>query len=189
MKKPEQDQDMKAQKLEIRFAQNVNPNARAVYNYNGIEGRFVPLQVTRIINLLSNPNILPDEAESIDTLPFDIEEKIHFNSLKRWADIVHEFGFYSSDVDNIYREFDRQGLSKSTDVFRWLKFELYSRMRSQYSGDELFDKIFDQVIYLVKNDPDYKVEIGQESLTVNAWIVLVHAFMKCKIFEKPIPKC
>lgn len=183
------DADKAREGYKIGYAGVVAPRADTVIQYNGLDGRFVPLQITRIINLLSDPSILPQEVEEPDVIPFDIEEKISFNSLDEWSDIIHEYGFYSADVDNIYREYDMQGICKSSAVFRWLKFELYFNLKRKYKGDELFDQIKDKVLYLVKNDPDYKTAMGLETMTDNVYIVLVHAFMKCKIFEKPKPKC
>lgn len=175
-------------KIEVDKAGTVAPAAKQVFNYHGMEGRFVPLHITQVINVISDTDYEPENEEDIDTIPFDIQKKIDFNSLKQWAEIIREFGFWSSEVDKIYQEFDLMGRSKSKAVFHWLRYQIYFKHNKKFQGDELFDRIAEEVLFLVKNDPEYDDEMGLEVLTENVYIVLVHAFMKCKIFKKP-PVC
>lgn len=71
------DADKAREGYKIGYAGVVAPRADTVIQYNGLDGRFVPLQITRIINLLSDPSILPQEVEEPDVIPFDMEEKIN----------------------------------------------------------------------------------------------------------------
>lgn len=175
-------------KIEVAKAGTVAPAAKQIFNYHGMEGRFVPLHITQVINVISDNDFEPDNEEALDTIPFDIQQKIDYNELDKWDEIIHEFGFWSSEVDKIYQEFDQMGRSKSKAVFHWLRYQIYFKHNKKLQGDNLFDRIAEEVLFLVKNDPEYDESMGYEVLTENVYIVLVHAFMKCKIFKKP-PVC
>lgn len=177
------------QQIDVQHADTVAPRAETVRNtyYYGTEGKFVPLHITKVINVLANTKREEDEDDENDYVTPDIERKIEFNDLEKWSEIIHEFGFWNADVESIYIQFDKQARSKRAAVFNWLRYELYFSLRKDFSGDELFDKIYDKVVFLVKNDPEYEEDMGLELMSENIMIVLVHAFMACKIFKKPKP--
>lgn len=176
------------QETNVGHAESVNPNAKTVIQtiYNGPRNDKVrPTIITAIINRLSDPTLVPPQNEALDTRLYEIQPKIQFNSLTRWDTIIHDYAFWSADVDKIYREFDAQGKSKSCAVLNWLNRQ-YMELRDAYEGDILFDRLRDRVYEVVNNDPTCNNEISMEELDENVCIVLVDAFMKCRIFEKPI---
>lgn len=172
----------------IGHAEIVAPRAENVYHYEGLDGRFVELDITKIISIIADNVSMGDEDEAPDTIPFDIQQKIDYNELDKWNEIIHEYAYLKTDVDRIYQEYDRMGKNKSRAVLDWLRFQIYFQFNKKHKGDELFDQIANEVIRLVKNDSEYNVGMGLETMSVNVYIVLVHAFMKCKIFKKP-PVC
>lgn len=176
-------------KFEINHAGAVAPAAKSVNVYHGLAGKFVPLHVTKIIGVIAANEKMHEEAEVPDTIPFDIQQKIDFNELNDWNEIIHEFGYLAAEVDKIYEEYDRIGKNTSNAVMHWLRYQIYFKLSKKYKGDDLFNQIVDKMLHLVKNDPEYDEAMGLEVLTENVYIVLVHAFMKCKIFKKPVATC
>ena len=175
--------------FEIKRAEIVAPAAKIVNEYHGLAGKFVPLHVTKIIGVIAANEKMHEEVEVPDTIPFDIQQKINCNELVNWNEIIHEFGYLAAEVDKIYEEYDRIGKNTSKAVMHWLRFQIYFQLCGKYKGDNLFNQIANQVLHLVQNDPEYDDSMGLEVLTENIYILLVHAFMKCKIFKKPIATC
>lgn len=142
-----------------------------------------PSVITYVINRLADEP-LAEIAVNPDTKSFDLEPKIDFNSLKKWRDIISEYTVFSLLVDKIYRAYDEQGENKSFAVLSSLH-DLYLNLASELTGDALFDKLLESVYDIVNKDYEYNESLTREELQMNIKIVLVDAFVKCKIFKKP----
>ena len=142
-----------------------------------------PSVITYVINRLADEP-LAEIAVNPDTKSFDLEPKIDFNSLKKWRDIISEYTVFSLLVDKIYRAYDEQGVNKSFAVLSSLH-DLYLNLASELTGDALFDKLLESVYDIINKDYECNESLTREELQVNIKIVLVDAFIKCKIFKKP----
>lgn len=142
-----------------------------------------PSVITYVINRLADEP-LAEIAVNPDTKSFDLEPKIDFNSLKKWRDIISEYTVFSLLVDKIYRAYDEQGVNKSFAVLSSLH-DLYLNLASKLTGDALFDKLLESVYDIVNKDYECNESLTREELQMNIKIVLVDAFVKCKIFKKP----
>lgn len=107
-----------------------------------------------------------------------------FNKLVKWRRIIKEYVVYSSLVDEIYRQYDLLGANKSFAVLSALH-DLYLNLALTYNGDSLFDKLLDEVYIMVDGDGTCNGYLTREELIIDIKIVLVDAFVKCRIFEKP----
>ena len=142
-----------------------------------------PSVITYVINRLADEP-LAEIAVNPDTKSFDLKPKIDFNSLKKWRDMISEYTVFSLLVDKIYRAYDEQGVNKSFAVLSSLH-DLYLNLASELTGDALFDKLLESVYDIVNKDYEYNESLTREELQMNIKIVLVDAFVKCKIFKKP----
>lgn len=138
--------------------------------------------LTDIINNLADCD-LNDNDYSIDDVPFGIEDKIDYNKLKTFKDIINEYSVYQNAVDKIYSEYDKQGKNKSLAVLRTIRNE-YLKNKEYYTGDNLFDVIEKRIENRIRQSSNLN-EIKQDELKLYVDIILVNSFMKCKIFEKP----
>lgn len=142
-----------------------------------------PSVITYVINRLADEP-LAEIAVNPDTKSFDLEPKIDFNSLKKWRDIISEYTVFSLLVDKIYRAYDEQGVNKSFAVLSSLH-DLYLNLASELTGDALFDKLLESVYDIINKDYECNESLTREELQMNIKIVLVDAFVRCKIFKKP----
>ena len=149
--------------------------------------KFRPLIITDIIKELAAPSLKRKRKRSFDTQLFDFTPKVEFNRLKRWAEHINNLKYKSVDVEKVYKEFDRRAMDVSDAVLDWLH-DQYDQLKGLHEGDELFDEIQKRVYHYVNHDPNMDSEMRMEILNYNIRIVLVDAFMKCSIFEKPIEK-
>lgn len=118
-----------------------------------------------------------------DTVDFEIKAKISFNNLSIYAkDIIDQYKIYYVNVQEIYKEYARQGKTKSMAVLQKLH-KIYISLKTQASGDALFMAIEKEIIKQIDHSNN---KLTEEQLEMFVDILMVHAFIECKIFEKPL---
>lgn len=118
-----------------------------------------------------------------DTADFEIKAKISFNNLSIYAkDIIDQYKIYYVNVQEIYKEYARQGKTKSMAVLQKLH-KIYISLKTQASGDALFMAIEKEIIKQIDHSNN---KLTEEQLEMFVDILMVHAFIECKIFEKPL---
>ncbi|CAM3898775.1 SMEK domain-containing protein [Delftia tsuruhatensis] len=135
-----------------------------------------------IINVIAKENLT---AKFCDTniADFNVDEKIVFNKLDAAASMIEDYKVYSHIVDRIYTEFDNSGVNKSKSVLDTFR-NIYLRLSTKYSGDELFFQIVEEVTKNIRGSSNFsRLPIEELSLSVN--VIAVDAFIRCKIFKKP----
>lgn len=137
--------------------------------------------LAEIVNILSKENLESDGTIEIDG--FAIDRKISFNKLVLAKRIIDDFNIHQGRLDRIYSEFDLQGVNKSSSVLATIRLE-YQRNIGIKNEDELFIKIIDNVREKVLASQNFiKIPIDELEICVN--ILVVDAFIRCKIFEHP----
>ena len=126
-------------------------------------------------------DVMAKDIDTIAKLASFLEKSI---KLLKWKIIVSEYAVYSVLVDKIYKQYDKLGVNKSLAVLASLH-DLYLNLSLKSSGDDLFDKLLEKVYEIVDGDGTCNESLTREELMMNIKIVLVDAFVKCKIFEKP----
>ena len=134
-----------------------------------------------VIKELAKDGIKDDDFDATD---FGIEAKVAFNNLDYGKSIVNEYASQYNKVSRIYEEYSKLGQYKSKAVLQKLH-NIYLRNKNNCSGDELFMRMEKEIgsSVDVKNMPD---NFTQEELDMFVDILMVHAFMECQIFEKPV---
>lgn len=141
--------------------------------------------LTTIINILAEVNL--DENEPLGNINmFEIDKKIEFNGLDIAALIIDDYKIFYNQVEKKYKEFDKMGLNKSMLVLQSLK-KMYidALLKKKYeNNDLLFVGLIDEVKEIVSKSSNYS-EISKEALEACASLLVVDAFMRCKIFKNP----
>lgn len=137
--------------------------------------------LTTIVNILAKENLNLGEKPNIKS--FDIERKITYNSLITTKIIIEDYKIHHNRLERIYQEFDEQGANKSLSVLQNIRQE-YVKLSNNFSSDDLFLKIKDNIIEKIQESANFvKIPIDELELCVN--ILLVDAFIRCKIFKNP----
>lgn len=135
-----------------------------------------------VINILSKEN-LDNNKQPITINSFEIERKILFNNLNTARNIINDYNVYHNRLDKIYSEFDTSGVNKSNSVLATIRRE-YTKNLKIKKDDELFNFIINNVQEKIIQSPNFiKIPIEELELCVN--ILVVDAFIRCKIFENP----
>lgn len=135
-----------------------------------------------IINILSlekwDDTHINDNSNS-----FEIERKIQFNELDDAREVIEEFCIYYKKVDEKYTEFDLLGANKSNSVLNSIKKE-YRKLKKTENKDDIFFNTIENIKnkVLISNNLN-NIPIDEIELCID--ILVVDAFIRCKIFENP----
>ena len=136
-----------------------------------------------IINILAKEDLNRDDS-AVEIIPFNIDCKIDHNKLDAARDIIDDYSAHHSRVTRIYAEYDREGNNKSLSVLTAIK-RYYVIHRARLSDDDLFFRIIECVIVRVQEGANF-TPIPAEELELCVNILVVDAFIRCKIFKNPV---
>lgn len=142
----------------------------------------VDSNLTRIINILADEN-WDSETDNYQINAFEIDRKIEYNNLNHAKPLIEEFAANSNRVDKIYKEFDKAGVNKSSSVLTSIR-NMYITNKASKSDDALFFNVINQVTHRIQNSSNY-MPTPFEELEMCVNILVVDAFIRCKIFENP----
>ncbi|WFQ94223.1 ABC-three component system protein [Mycoplasma feriruminatoris] len=136
-----------------------------------------------IINELSKINLQKTKVSIPEPVVFKIQDKININDFKRTKDTINEYWAFSSIITSIYDQFDKQANNKSFAVLQNIR-QIYQDqdVQNKYTSDEIYNNCKNELISFIKNSTNLKV-LEIESLSLYIDIILVDAFMRCKIFK------
>lgn len=143
----------------------------------------VDTNLASIINILSKEN-LSLVAESPEINAFEILRKIEFNGLLSVQPTIDDYKVYYSKLDEKYKEFDIQGVNKSLSVLSVIRKQYNILIANLTEPYDIFFSIIDNIIELIKKSKNY-IEIPYEELEMCVSILVVDAFIRCKIFKNP----
>ncbi|MCL2322467.1 MAG: SMEK domain-containing protein [Oscillospiraceae bacterium] len=162
---------------------------KKVYNFiklelgTEVQEERIDSNLAKIVNILANENLSFD-LQSPEINAFNIDKKIEYNSLSRVQETINEYKIHYDKLDKIYSEFDKEGVNKSISVFHIIKNQ-YVKLSKEYDNtDDLFLAIVDALVEIIKNSKNYN-EIPFEELDMCTNILVVDAFIRCKIFKNP----
>lgn len=139
--------------------------------------------LTKTINILASTTPEPVDNPTVDD--FEIERKIAFNNLDSAREVVNDFSAHSPRLDKIYAVFDSQGKNISNAVLSTFKSEYLRNKDKTSRPDDLFFLIIDNIKNYILRSPNLDSTMSMENLDLCVNIVVVDAFIKCKIFENP----
>ncbi len=143
----------------------------------------IDTNLAMIINALCIED-LSFRTSSSEINSFEIERKIEFNQLIGAKSIINEYKVYFSKVNEKYKEYDSLGRNKSLAILNSLHKIYVKKKGVGMEPSELLFSIIEEACEVVMNSRNY-VEIPFEELELCVSIVVVDAFIRCKIFENP----
>lgn len=141
--------------------------------------------LAKIVNYLAKEN-LDNINNMIQLNEYRIEEKIAFNDLRDIKESTFdEYKVYYGILDRIYEEFIREGTNKTVSVFRKItSFYEKEMVVKDLSNVEKFFNIIGKVEEYVM-ESDLLNNIPEEEIDMCIRIIVVDAFIRCKIFKNP----
>lgn len=138
--------------------------------------------LTTIIKLLSKED-WSQGTTGFETVPYDPEIKISYNQLNTAKVLIDDYKIHYHRIDKIYSDFDKQGVNKSISILNGIRTE-YLALGAKVSRDQCFFSIIDKVTQKIRTSANY-TPIPDEELVLCVQILVVDAFIRCKIFKNP----
>ena len=143
----------------------------------------VDLNLATIINILAEEDLDFKNTE-INTTVFVIEEKINYNNLNGVRELIDDYKIFSVKLDQKYTEFDRGGRNKSTSILQIIRKQYVKLKNEKKNSEEIFYGVVENIMKIIEESANYK-KLPFEELEMCVDILVVDAFMRCKIFENP----
>lgn len=167
--------------LTIDKLQNVETFIRKELG-NDATSMVIESNLTRIITLLAQVDFSAFDQIKLDN-DFQIDTKIDHNDLIKSKAVVKEYIIWQNSVRRIYSAFDAEGLNKSLFVLQKIR-SFYLDHCCELKGDELFDAVRNDVKTEIRKHAR-RGELTEESIDICSDVIVVDAFIRCKIFENP----
>lgn len=150
-----------------------------------------PAALVLVINQLGVTNTLT-EIDEIEINSFDIQEKIDYNNITRYKPIIEEYKIYQGKLNTIFKEIEKDGSNKKDLLLQNIK-SLYLREKGNYKSFEELKQNSDNIISaverglwkIIEKSNDLNTTIPLEAIEISVLVILVDAFMRCKILEEP----
>lgn len=144
--------------------------------------------INQIGSSLLKDEILPSAKKAPRT-----EEKILYNNVIIYKPIIEEYGIYQGKLNSIYEEIEKQGSSKKSFLLQNIK-SLYLKEKGKYrdindirdNADLIFEDVESEIWNILETSSNLNPSLPIESLKIGVLIVMVDAFMRCKLLEEPV---
>ena len=148
-----------------------------------IDTSTIDSDLTQVVQILSQTDLSTNNVIRLNN-EFAIEQKIEYNRLSAESkNIIIDYCLYQNTIEQIYSSFDKEGVNKSLFVLNRIR-RIYTSYKSELNGDELFRKIRQCVKQEITDSPN-RGALTREAIETCADIIIVDAFIRCKIFENP----
>lgn len=138
--------------------------------------------LAKIIKILAETDYSSDNGSINRKLPFKIDDKIIHNHIEFAKSVIEDYKVQYYSVEGKYKQFDKEGKNKSVSVWQRLR-KHYAEVSREYRDS---DDVFFEICKRAKSDViDSCREIPIEEIEMSIDIIVVHAFMSCKIFKDP----
>lgn len=156
-----------------------------------------PSSLVEVINQISLSDLL-NNTDSLDvTNSFNPEDKLTYNDVKRYRPTIEEYRVYQGKLTKLYTEIELQGSVKKEQLLENIK-ALYLEAKGnilngnytiesiRLNADNLMKFVEDGMWELVeKRSNNLLTNIPYEAISLSIKVILVDAFIRCKILEEP----
>lgn len=134
---------------------------------------------------------LPDNDETYSA--FNIDSKISHNMVVRNRPTIEEYKVFYPKLSSLYDELEAQGSFKKEKLLRNIN-RIYLKVKGNYVTDketemekirENADNIIEDIEEILMNSEGVVNSVA-EDLSFGISVVMVDAFMRCKILEEPV---
>jgi hypothetical protein len=152
-----------------------------------------PTILAEILNIISENDIenFKDTPVKNATSP---EEKIDYNDIKSYKLIIDDLKIFQGKLNTIYIELEKAGSYRISNLFNnihqeYLKAKInilkddVSLSNIRENSDALLQYVENELFDMINKSPNKKELLEHETISHGIRIVLVDAFLRCKILE------
>ena len=118
---------------------------------------------------------------------------MNYNSVKTNYSLIQDYKVYQGKINSLYDELERQGSIKKEKLLSNVN-QIYAKIKGNYvldsensleiirlNADSILDDVFDELYGQLENSNFF-----EEDIILGVRLILVDAFIRCKILEEPI---
>lgn len=155
-----------------------------------------PSSLAVVINHISSLDVSTIKP-NVKSDAYSPAKKISHNNVIRYAPIINEYKVFHGKLTKLYTEIEKQGSFKKETLLQNVN-DLYLKAQGAIVGknlnisgiranaDALIEKVENELWILFENSPNAKTDVPIEALSLAMYIVIVDAFIRCKILEEPV---
>lgn len=154
-----------------------------------------PLMLNCVIDAIASMELDATDCQvTVNEKAFDIGDKIRHNNVKRNSALLDEYKVFYSKVNSLYQTLEEEGSFKKQNLLRNIR-TIYLRVLGRYleqdkepidvvrsHADSIIDDVYEELLSSIDNNGPTQFE---EDISFGVSIVMVDAFMRCKILEEP----
>jgi len=154
-----------------------------------------PSLLGEVVCALAEVDLDSSAAERQAMQSFEIQDKIEHNCIKRNRSLFDEQKVLYPKINAVYESLENEGSFKKQNLLRNVR-RLYLRVKGRYvedsrapmdivraHADDILDDMQDELLALVEGDVGSRA--SSEDMAFGVSVVMVDAFMRCKILEAP----
>jgi hypothetical protein len=156
----------------------------------------LPSTLASVVNILGKRLSSGDTFVYIDD--FSIEHKKDFNNVRAYRDIMDEYGLLVGKLTAVYNECDEAGTNITFNTLSNIRLH-YLKVKKELTtlhpklpaievvrmfSDEIFERVEQRLLEDLKRSSNIAETI--ESVHLSIQVIMIDAFIKCKILENPI---
>ncbi|NQU06798.1 MAG: hypothetical protein HQ568_11940 [Calditrichaeota bacterium] len=153
-----------------------------------------PSLLMMVINAISEIELdAVEETSPSSKEAFEIDEKIDYNDIKRNKALIEEYRAFYYKINSLYQILEEQGSFKKENLLRNIR-NIYVLVKGKYIGNEVnympiikgnADSIIEDVQDMLLQMSEENAKGYTEDISYGISIIMVDAFMRCKILEEP----
>ena len=134
-----------------------------------------------------------EEASFLNVEAFEIEAKISHNDIKRNKALIDEYKVFYTKVNSLYQTLENEGSFRKENLLRNIR-SIYLKIKGGYVGDSVrpMQKVRDNADNIIEDVQEQLLAMAEkranncsEDISFGVSIIMVDAFMRCKILEEP----
>jgi hypothetical protein len=137
-------------------------------------------------------SLFDNQESTFPKTPPNPEEKIRYNNVIRYKPIIEEYKVYHGKLNRIYSEIEQNGSPKKELLLLNIR-TLYLREKNKYKDfnevkehADIIIAAIEKELWKIIDNSNNTPDIPYEAIQIGMLIILVDAFMRCKILEEPL---
>lgn len=182
--------------MENKIEGNDNNSGIIIGNLSVHQPLKVQTLLAKIVEELAE--IYSQENDEISTIipVFNIEDKILYNNVIKYREIINELCKYWEKCENIFNAIDNTDIGAKRKILGSINFQYKTivgeLMRNNPDKEKIelirdnSDNIIDRIFFVLKSRIESNNKsILAEDIDIGLPIIICYLFMKCKILEEP----
>ena len=148
-----------------------------------------------VINQLCQENLIEDSSTN-----FNINDKISHNNVVSYRPTIEYYKAFQGKLRMLYSEYENEGLLNKQYLLQNIK-STYLKVKGKFvinslneideirkNADKIFEEVELELWKIIDKSTNLQIDIPYEAIKISLKIIMVDAFMDCKILEEPPKK-